>query len=412
MADIRPFRGFRPPASLVEQVASPPYDVLTSAEARAMAAGNQYSFLHICKPEIDLPESVPLYDDRVYRRGADNLARFIKEGVLVQDESPCLYIYRQTMGGRAQTGVVAGASIREYEAGRIKKHELTRKDKEDDRTRHIDAQNAQAEPVFLTHRARPGIDALVARITSSPPVYDFVAADGVGHVFWLVQDRGSIAALVQEFAQLDSMYVADGHHRSASAWRVAEMRRARNLRRSGGEPYEFFLAVVFPHDQIAIMDYNRVVLDLNGLSEQAFLARVAEAFEVAPAPTPRPEGPNRFGMFLGGRWLRLVARAGSFPAGDPVRSLDVSILQDNLLAPILGIGDVRTDKRIDFIGGGRGIAELERRCRQDARVAFLLHPTSIEQLMAIADAGQVMPPKSTWFEPKLRSGLVVRLLAE
>ena len=412
MADVRPFRGYRPPAALAAKVAGPPYDVLNSAEARRMAEGNPYTFLHVCKPEIDLPQGVDLYDARVYATGRANLDRFVAEGTLVKDGRPAIYIYRQKMGDHVQTGITALASVDEYDNDKIKKHELTRKDKEDDRTRHVDEQNAHAEPVFLTYRARPDIDAAVARETAKPPVYDFVADDGIGHTVWVVDDPQAVAEIQRGFAAVDVTYVADGHHRSASASRVRALRRSQNPKHDGTEPYNFFMAVFFPHDQLRIMDYNRVVLDLHGLTEEQFLARIGERFDVAPAATPRPEGARRFGMFLGGRWYRLAAKPGTFPADDPVRGLDVSILQENLLHPTLGIEDPRTDKRIDFVGGIRGVGELERRCREDAKVAFLMHPTSVEQLMAIADAGKIMPPKSTWFEPKLRSGLVVRRIED
>ena len=409
MAEIRPFRGYRPPPELAARVAGPPYDVLDSTEARVLAGGNPVSFLHVCKPEIDLPADLPLYDDRVYAKGRENLRGFVRDGVLVRDAVPAFYVYRQRMGDHVQTGITAAASVDEYADDRIRKHELTRKDKEDDRTRHVDEQDANGEPVFLTYRARPEIDAIVARVTALAPVYDFVAADGIGHTLWVVDDKATVRALQVAFATVDVTYVADGHHRSASAWRVRELRRARNPHHTGEEPYNFFMAVFFPHDQLAIMDYNRIVKDLAGMSGPDFLAKVAEKFAVGPAASGRPEKPTTFGMLLDGRWYRLAAKPGTFPADDPVRSLDVSILQENLLAPILGIADPRTDRRIDFVGGIRGIGELERRCRLDAKVAFALFPTSVEQLMAIADAGQIMPPKSTWFEPKLRSGLVVRL---
>jgi uncharacterized protein (DUF1015 family) len=414
MSTIRPFRGLRPVPDKAARVASPPYDVINSDEARAMAEGNPLSFLHVVKPEIDLPPGTDLYADAVYARGAGNLAGLQRDGVLVRDPRPYLYVYAQTMriGGcdHRQVGVLGGASVAEYENDRIKKHELTRADKEADRTRHVETLNANTGPVFLTYRAVPAIDALVARVTAGRPVYDFTADDGIGHRLWVVDDAPAIAALVGAFDAVPSTYVADGHHRSASAAAAGRRRREANPNHTGNEPYNFFLAVFFPHDQLYIMDYNRVVLDLAGLSEQAFLQRVAEKFEIAPTDAPKPARATEFGMYLGGRWHRLTARPGTFDAGDPMRSLDVAILQDNLLAPILKIRDPRTDKRIDFVGGIRGTGELERRVKGGAAVAFAMHATSIEQLMAIADAGLIMPPKSTWFEPKLRSGLVVNLL--
>jgi uncharacterized protein (DUF1015 family) len=392
-------------------VAAPPYDVLSSAEARVMAMGNPISFLHVNKPEIDLPEDINLYDDRVYGQAVANLRRFIAEGTLVQDPQPWLYVYRQTMGEHQQYGLMACVSAAEYDSDLIKKHELTRQDKEDDRTRHVSDTDCNAGPVFLTYRASTEIDALIAGICARTPDEDFKADDGIGHTLWLVKDVQAIERLVALFAAVPLTYVADGHHRSASAARVARMRREGNPNHRGDEEYNFFLAVLFPHDQLKILDYNRLVKDLNGLDEETFLGRVGERFEVSPTESPRPAAVHDFGMFLGGKWYRLRARPGTYPADDPVQSLDVAILQDNLLGPVLGIGDPRKDKRIDFVGGIRGLGELERRCREGWAVAFALHPTTVLQLMAVADSGKIMPPKSTWFEPKLRSGLVVHLLS-
>ncbi|HSN53591.1 MAG TPA: DUF1015 family protein [Candidatus Sulfomarinibacteraceae bacterium] len=411
MARIEPFRAWRPRPDAAERVASPPYDVVSSDEARAMAADNPLSFLHVVKPEIDLDPGVDLYAPEVYARGAENLQRLKDDGVLVREGRPALYLYRQVMGGHVQTGLVTGASIDEYESDLIKKHEHTRPKKEDDRTRHVEALGANTGPVFLTYRARPRIDALVDRLTAAEPTYDFVAPDGIRHVLWVVDEPGDVEALVAAFREVPVLYVADGHHRSAAATRVRALRRDRNPNHTGEEPYNFFLAVVFPHDQMLIMDYNRVVKMPPGLDRQTFLARIGGAFEVAPGAAEKPADPRTFAMFLDGQWYRLSARPGSFPADDPVRSLDVAILQDNLLAPVLGIGDPRSDENIDFVGGIRGLAELEKRVRSgEWDVAFALHPTAIEQLFAVADAGTVMPPKSTWFEPKLRSGLIVRPL--
>ena len=411
MARIEPFRAWRPALGHAEEVASPPYDVLSSEEARRLAAANPRSFLHVVKPEIDLPPETDAYSDAVYAKGAENLNRLKEDGILIREAAPAFYLYRQRMGGHVQTGVVAGASVDEYENDLIKKHEHTRRVKEDDRTRHIEATNANTGPVFLAYRAVREIDDLVDRLTQTAPTYDFEAADGIRHSLWVVTDEGKKTALAEAFRLVPSMYVADGHHRSASAVRVREARRRENPGHTGAEPYNYFLAVIFPHDQLMIMDYNRVVRDLNGLDVQAFLERVAGKFQVDEASTGRPSAPGEFGMYLDGRWFRLVARPGSFPSEDPVRSLDVAILQENLLAPVLGIGDPRSDERIDFVGGIRGLEELERRVRSgDWRVAFALYPTSIEQLFTVADAGEVMPPKSTWFEPKLRSGLIVRPL--
>jgi uncharacterized protein (DUF1015 family) len=412
MSLIKPFRAYRPRPDRAAEVASFPYDVISSEEARALARGNPVSFLHVCKPEIDLDPSLDLHDDRVYARGHENLRRLIADGILVRDAEPCLYLYRQRMGSHVQTGLVGLCSVREYERDLIKKHEHTRPDKEDDRTRHVTEANANAEPVFLAYRSRPEIDALVERVCAGPPAYDFVAADGIGHTLWVVSDAAGIEALVRHFAGVPALYVADGHHRTAAAVRHGQMMRAKHPGGGWNEPYEFFMAVVFPHDQLQILDYNRVVKDLNGLSEDQFRARVAEKFVVTAGAEAKPAAPRTFGMFLGGRWHRLEARPGSFPADDPVRGLDVSILQDNLLAPALGIADPRTDERIDFVGGIRGMPELEKRCRNGHAVAFSLYPPSLDQLMRVADAGKVMPPKSTWFEPKLRSGLTVRLIED
>ncbi|NOZ78304.1 MAG: DUF1015 domain-containing protein [Acidobacteria bacterium] len=413
MSRIEPFRAFRPAPGFVEKVASPPYDVLTSGEARALAQENPVSFLRVVKPEIDMPVGTDPYGPDVYAKGAANLRRLIDQGVLIREERPAFYLYRQRMGDHVQTGVVAGASVDEYENGRIKKHENTRRVKEDDRTRHIEATNANTGPVFLTYRANKAIDGLVEALTSATPAYDFVAPDGIRHTLWVVDDPEQVDALADAFGSIPAMYIADGHHRSAAAARVREARHKANPGHTGDEPYNFFLAVIFPHDQLRIMDYNRVVKDLNGLDEDAFLERIRSSFEVEPTDQERPAHPREFGMFLAGRWYRLRARPGSFPADDPVRRLDVAILQDNLLSPVLGIGDPRTDERIDFVGGIRGTRELERRVASGRwKVAFAMYPTSIEELFAVADAGKVMPPKSTWFEPKLRSGLVVRPLDE
>ena len=403
MAELKPFRGFRPPPERVREIAAPPYDVVSREEARAYAAGNPACFFHISRPEIDFEPSVDEHAEEVYARGRENLRRFLEAGWLRRDGQASFYAYRQRMGGHVQTGLVAASSVDEYDDGRIRKHELTRPDKEDDRTRHIDELGAHDEPVFLTYRAHRAIDALMQEATAGLPEYDFVAEDGVAHTFWVV--RGGLnARLAEAFREIPRLYVADGHHRSAAASRVRALRRSRGAA-SGG--HDFFLCVVFPDDQIRILDYNRVVRDLGAHSPEQFLARVRERFEVEPSPEKKPRRLQEFGMYLGGRWYRLRARPGTFPE-TPVGSLDVSILQENLLAPILGIADPRTDPRIQFVGGIRGMEELERRVGSEGfAVAFALYPTSLEQLMAIADANGIMPPKSTWFEPKLRSGLVL-----
>ncbi len=413
MARIQPFRAWRPRPELAAKVASPPYDVLNSDEAREMAKDNPLSFLHVVKPEIDLPKGTDVYAPEVYAKGAENLKRLMDDGVLERDAEPSLYLYRQRMGDHVQTGLVAGASVDEYEADLIKKHEHTRRVKEDDRTRHIDTLDANTGPVFLTYKARPEVDALVARLTAAAPVYDFVAPDGIQHVMWVVSGPTDRDALVAAFAKVPELYVADGHHRSAAGTRIRALRRKANPNHLGTEPYNYFLSVIFPDDQMMILDYNRVVRDLDGRSVPAFLDAVRERFGVTPVEDGRPDRARCFGMYLDGQWYRLSAAAGTFPADDPVRSLDVAILQDNLLAPILGIGDPRSDERVDFVGGIRGLGELERLVDSGAwAVAFAVHPTSIDQLFSVADAGTVMPPKSTWFEPKLRSGLIVRPISD
>ncbi len=378
-----------------------------------MAAGNPISFLHVNKPEIDLPEGVDPYDDAVYAKGAENLRRLVDDGILIREERPAFYLYRQVMGDHSQIGLVVGASVDEYEAGLIKKHEFTRRKKEDDRTRHVDALDANTGPVFLTYRARPEIDRLVERLTAGEPEYDFTAPDGIAHTLWVVSDPEDVGALREAFAAVPDLSVADGHHRSAAGTRIRALRRDANPGHTGEEPYNYFLSVIFPDDQMLIMDYNRVVRDLAGLDRDAFFKAVGEKFEVEPGAMERPSRPKTWSMYLDGRWYRLTAKDGSYPADDPVRRLDVAILQENLLAPILGIGDPRADERIDFVGGIRGLEELVRLVDGgDFAVAFALHPTSIDDLFAVADAGEVMPPKSTWFEPKLRSGLIVRPLSE
>lgn len=410
MAKLQAFRAYRPERGLENKIASPPYDVLNSREARLMAKGNEYSFLHVVKPEIDLPEDINLYDDRVYAKARENFEKFIRNKWLVREKIPAFYLYRQIMNGHSQIGLVAGASVWEYEHDMIKKHEFTRKNKEDDRTRHVNEVNANAGPVFLTYRAVAAIDDKVNTLIQNDPLYDFTAPDGIQHTVWGVCDRQDIDDLTEFFRKVPELYVADGHHRSASAARVGAERRLQDPIPTGEKVYDYFLAVLFPHNQLAIMDYNRIVKDLNGMDTESFLTRIAKMFLVEQTTSRKPETANTFGMYLDGKWYRVTARAGTFSVQDPVNSLDVSILQNNLLHPILGIGDPRSDERIDFIGGIRGMDELERRVNQGEAVAFSMYPTSIEQLMAIADAGKVMPPKSTWFEPKLRSGLLVRSL--
>jgi uncharacterized protein (DUF1015 family) len=409
MADIKPFRALRPRPDLAEKIAAPPYDVLSTEEARAMARDNPLSFLRVNKAEITLPEGTDPHARPVYERARDNLASLMERGAMIREERPRFYLYEQRMGGHVQAGFVVGASVDEYDAGLIKKHEHTKPDKVQDRADLIDVMDSQVGPVFLAFRAVDALDALMDDVRRKDPVYDFTADDSVGHRVWILDDDEQGAA-VAGFASVPALYVADGHHRSQSASRVREMRRAANPAHSGEEPYNWFLAVVFPHDQLKILDYNRVVKDLGGLSEEELLARIDRSFSVSETTEARPPAPHSFGMHMGGRWYRLEAREEAFPAEDPVRSLDVAILQDNLLGPVLGIENPRTDPRIDFVGGIRGLGELERRCREGWAMAFALYPTTLEQLFAVADAGRVMPPKSTWFEPKLRSGLLVRMM--
>ncbi len=412
MAVVKPFPGLRPKREFAETVASLPYDVLNSDEARELARGNPHSFLHVNKPEIDLPPGTEIYADEVYAKGDENLRKMIADGVMKQDRSLCYYLYAQTMGDHRQVGLVAGASVQEYIDDKIKKHELTREEKERDRVRHILTLGAQAGPVFLTYIARPEIDKQLATIQQTQPEYDFTAADGIRHTFWIVSSKLRVEMISNLFKKVPQLYVADGHHRSAAATIVAKKRRETNPDFTGSEAWNYFLAVIFPHDQMKILPYNRVVGDLGGLDSAEFLAKVEEKFYTSKGNgAVEPERNRIFGMYLDGQWYRLEAKPGSFDEDDPVEKLDVAILQNNLLRPVLGIEDPRTDARIDFVGGIRGTGELERRVDSgEMAVAFSLHATTIEQLIAIADAGKIMPPKSTWFEPKLRSGLVVHLI--
>ncbi|MBR5609740.1 MAG: DUF1015 domain-containing protein [Elusimicrobiaceae bacterium] len=407
MAIIKPFRGFRP-SKKAELVASPPYDVLNSKEAREMAKGNPLSFLHIVKPEIDLPENVDLYDAQVYAKGRENLDKFIAHGTLMQDRKPCLYIYAQTMNGRTQYGLVAAVSAEEYDKGLIRKHELTRKDKEEDRTRHIETLGATTGPAFLTYPDRKDLDDKIASLTAAPAVYHFTTSDGITHDFWVIHEDKDIEFISAIFKDIAVLYIADGHHRSASAANVARRKKAENAYHTGQESYNYFLAVIFPAGQLYVMDYNRLVKDLNGLSEEEFFGKLTEKFDVEDSGKAKPENRHEFGMYLNNKWYTLRAKQGIFDEHDPVDALDVSILQKHVLAPILGIGDPRTDKRINFVGGIRGLKELEKEVNcGDYKLAFSMYPTSIEELIKVADANLIMPPKSTWFEPKLRSGLII-----
>ncbi|RKY77838.1 DUF1015 domain-containing protein [candidate division KSB1 bacterium] len=412
MAIIKPFKGLRPVEDKIQLVASPPYDVLNSEEARQKAAGNPYSFLHVVKPEIDLDPGIDLYDPKVYQKGRENLDKLVEENVLKQDEKPCLYIYKLTMGNHQQTGIVACCSVDDYEKDIIKKHEFTRIDKENDRMRHIDSLNAQTGPVFLTYRAKNRINELVEQAMQKEPVYDFTGDYSVQHTVYLVDNEELINELVDAFSEIDYLYVADGHHRSASATRVRKARMEANPNHTGEEEYNFFLSVIFPDTQMQILDYNRVIKDTDDFSTEDFVKALEDKFTIEPqTSTYKPEAVHTFGLYINGKWYKLSAKDDSFDKNDPVKSLDVSILQENVLTPLLGITDPRTDKRINFVGGIRGLEELERLVDSgEYKAAFALFPTGIDQLLSVADSGNVMPPKSTWFEPKLASGVVIHKL--
>ena len=412
MSRVIPFRALRPEKPYVHQVAAPPYDVLNVAEAQRLVRDKPLSFLHVEKSEIDFPAAACVDDRRIYERAKENLEMLIRKGILFSEETEAFYLYRQRKGDHLQTGIVAGVSVAEYEAGRIRRHELTRADKERERTCHIETVGAQTGPIFLTYRGREAIDRLAARVAATTPEYDFTADDGVVHTVWVIRGPAEVREVIEGFAPVEALYIADGHHRAAAAAAVARLRQARNPGDRGDEAHHVMMAVLFPHDQLRIMDYNRAVRDLNGLAEAAFLERVGGNFLIAKGyPGKTPQKSHEFGMYLGGAWYLLSAREEILRDDDPVAGLDVSLLQDRLLGPILGIRDPRTDSRIDFIGGIRGMAELERLVdRGGFAVAFSLYPPTVEQMMAVADAGKVMPPKSTWFEPKLRSGLFVHRL--
>ncbi len=412
MSLIRPFAGLRPVASSTVDVIAPPYDVLNSEEARLRVEGRPWSFLHISKPEIDLPPDTDPYSEAVYAKGADNLQKMLNAGLLKPDAKPYYYLYGLTMGNHQQIGLVAVANVLDYNSNRIRKHEFTRPDKEDDRVRQIDALNAQTGPVFLTYKHHATIEELVNKFTTQPPVVSVTADDGVIHRLWIVDEAADIETITTTFDGMDCLYIADGHHRSAAASRVAEKRRADNPTHTGEEAYNYFLSVIFPDNQVQILDYNRVVKDLNGLSVSEFLQRVAQNFDVhSSQPAFKPQQSGELGLFVDGQWYQLNIHPDKVPADDPVAGLDASLLTDHLLAPVLGITDLRRDKRIDFVGGIRGLSELEKRVNSgDMAAAFALYPTSLAALMAVADAGQTMPPKSTWFEPKLADGLISHLL--
>ena len=413
MAIIKPFRALRPPKELAGKVSALPYDVMNVAEACTMAAGNPESFLHISRPEIDLPPEIDPHDESVYIRGKGNLDEFIQRGVLTQDDHDCFYVYRQQMGAVSQTGLVVCASVDDYQTGVIKKHEHTRADKEEDRVKHIDYLDANDEPVFYISRSCAEVEGIIEGVASGRPEYDFVSDDGVVHSAWIISEHILIDRLVVLFAAIPNLYVADGHHRSAAASRVRELRRENNSHHSGSEEYNSFLTVIFPENTLNIMPYNRAVRDLNGHSTAEFLDMVRNCFEITSSPIPVvPADRHEFGMYLDYCWFHLESCESIINGQDTVERLDVSILQNNLLSPLLGIDNPRTDQRIHFVGGIRGNDELERLVDAgEYAVAFALHPTSIAELIELADQNQIMPPKSTWFEPKLRSGLFVHLLS-
>lgn len=411
MSVLRPFRAVRPQKEYAALVAALPYDVMNSAEAKEEAEGNPYSFLHVDKAEIDLPDGTDLYSDAVYEKAAENLASLSEKGICKKDGKPMLYIYRQIMNGRAQTGIVGCASIDDYIDNVIKKHELTRADKEADRIRHVDTCNANTGPIFLCYRGTELIDSIISKYTGRECEYDFTAKDGIRNTVWLIESEEDITALSNAFKDIPYLYITDGHHRCASAVKVGKKRREEKPDYSGEEEFNYFLAVYFKADELEIMDYNRLLRDLGGCSVEEFMDKMSQAFEIEEALSAvKPVKKHTFGMLLDKKWYKLTAKSGTYDENDPVSRLDVSILQNNCISPVFGIDDPRTDKRIDFVGGIRGLKELERRCENDMRVAFSMYPTTLDDLMAIADAGKIMPPKSTWFEPKLLSGLFVHEL--
>jgi len=413
MARIEPFKGIRPPKELASKVASPPYDVLNSQEAKVMTAGNPVAFLRISKPEVDLPDGIDLYADEVYQKGKENFDEYLKKGILIPDKTKNFYIYKQIWRGHTQVGLVACASCQDYQDDVIKKHEFTREDKEADRMRHIDTLNANTGPVFLTYKQRDVIDALINKGMEKEPVYDFISRNDVRHVFYVVDQPELIAAIQSEFAKIDFLYVADGHHRSASATNIKIIREKNNPHHTGNEEYNFFLSVIFPHNQMKILPYNRVVKDICGMCKAELFHKIAEKFDYEETNLKEPQQKRQYCLYIDGKWYKLTAKEGSYNPDDVVASLDVSILQNNLLDPILDIKNPRKDKRIDFVGGIRGTQELEKLVDSGQfKVAFSLYPTTIEQLFKVADSGKVMPPKSTWFEPKLESGLAVHSLAD
>ena len=413
MAKVKPFRGLRPPKQFVEQVASKPYDVLSSEEARAEAEGNEKSLYHIIKPEIDFEPGTGEHEEKVYDKAVENFQKFQREGWLVQDEKEQYYLYAQTMDGRIQYGLVVGASVDDYLTGKIKKHELTRKEKEVDRMHHIEINNANIEPVFLSFPTNEVLERVIAQTAKTQPEYDFVSEDGIGHTLWCISDDAVINEITEAFAKIPYLYIADGHHRTAAAAHVVEEKAKADPNHTGKEEYNYLLAVCFPESHLKVMDYNRVVKDLNGLTDEEFLQKVGEKFVVEDKGTEiyRPAALHIFSLYLGGKWYSLTAKEGTYDDNDPIGVLDVKISSDYILRDILNIVDLRTDKRIDFVGGIRGLGELKDRVDSgEMKMALALYPVTMRQIIDIADSGNIMPPKATWFEPKLRSGLIIHKL--
>ncbi len=413
MANVKPFRGVRPPKEYVEKVASKPYDVLSSEEARAEAGDNEMSLYHIIKPEIDFEPGTGEHEPKVYDKAVENFKKFQDKGWLVQDDQDCYYIYAQTMDGRTQYGFVVGASVEDYLTGRIKKHELTRREKEADRMHHIEINNANIEPVFLAFPDNRALEDIIDRTAQTKPEYDFVSEDGIGHTLWVIKDKNTIDTITKEFGEIPYLYIADGHHRTAAAAHVGEEKAKADPNHNGTEEYNYLLAVCFPQSHLKVMDYNRVVVDLNGNTEEQFLEKLGDKFIVEDKGTEiyKPARLHNFSLYLGGKWYSLTAKEGTYDDNDPIRVLDVTISSDYILRDILGITDLRSDKRIDFVGGIRGLGELKRRVDSgEMKMALALYPVTMKQIIDIADSGKIMPPKATWFEPKLRSGLIIHKL--
>ena len=413
MAKVKPFRGVRPPKEYVEKVASKPYDVLSSEEARAEAGDNEMSLYHIIKPEIDFEPGTGEHEPKVYDKAVENFKKFQDKGWLVQDPEECYYIYAQTMDGRTQYGFVVGASVEDYLTGHIKKHELTRREKEADRMHHIEINNANIEPVFLAFPDNTTLEDIIDRTAQTTPEYDFVSEDGIGHTLWVIKDKETIDTITREFGEIPYLYIADGHHRTAAAAHVGEEKAKADPNHNGTEEYNYLLAVCFPQSHLKVMDYNRVVVDLNGNTEEQFLEKLSEKFIVEEKGTEiyKPAKLHNFSLYLGGKWYSLTAKEGTYDDNDPIGVLDVTISSDYILRDILGITDLRTDKRIDFVGGIRGLGELKQRVDSgEMKMALALYPVTMKQIIDIADSGKIMPPKATWFEPKLRSGLIIHKL--